>query len=574
ELTGLRREAVIGRRHNELLPGDSPRWVKVYGKVAMTGKPVQFENYSPALKRHYSVTAFSPAPKQFAVLFTDVSEERKRQAELQKLNRTLKALSNSTQAMMQAADEAEYLREICRIIVRDCGHKMAWIGYSENDKEKSIRPVAHAGFEKNYLETLHLTWADRERGRGPTGTAIRTGKPVICPNMLEDHRFAPWRAQARRRGYISSLAIPLLADGGAFGAITIYSRETDPFLESEVDLLCELAKRLAYGIRALRLRREHARAEEALQVSLTKYQVLFDSFPLGISITDEKGNVIESNRQAERLLQVPNAGYGKRKADGREWRLVKPDGTPMPQAEFASVQALKGKRLVENAEMGLIKEKGDMTWLNVSAAPIPLKGFGVAVTYGDISERKRIEEALRETSNYLEKLLNYANAPIIVWDPRFRIIRFNHAFERLTGYDAAQVHGKPLAMLFPAASKSASLKLIRDTLKGKRWEIVEIPILQKSGNIRTILWNSANIQDKDGAVIATIAQGQDISERKKAEKMLQNSLEILRIAQSAAKAGMWSWDMVSEELIWSAEFFQLFGIDPASGASFANWLAA
>jgi len=153
-------------------------------------------------------------------------------------------------------------------------------------------------------------------------------------------------------------------------------------------------------------------------------------------------------------------------------------------------------------------------------------------------------------------------------------MRFNHAFERLTGYDAAQVHGKPLDMLFPAASRKGSLKLIRDTLGGKQWEITEIPILQKSGGMRTVLWNSANILAKDGAVVATIAQGQDITERKKTEELLQSSLEVLRIAQRAAKAGMWSWDIVSDKLTWSEEFFQLFGIDPARGASFANWMAA
>ena len=444
ELSGLKRKAVIGRLFTEMLPKDNHHFIKVLANVARTGEPIHFKDYLSTLNKHYDVTAFSSTPGQFAVLFTDVSMERKREKELEKLNRTLKALSNASQAMMQAADEAGYLKEICRIIVRDCGYKMAWIGYGEDDKEKSVRPMAHAGYAKGYLQSLSLTWADRERGRGPTGTAIRTGKPVICPNMLADKRFAPWREEARRRGYISSLAIPLLAAGKAFGAITIYSKEMDPYLPSEVELLSELADRLVYGIQALRLRREHAKAEEAL----------------------------------------------------------------------------------------------------------------------------------RETSNFVEKLLNYANAPIIVWDPRFRIVRFNHAFERLTGYDAAQVHGKPLAMLFPAASKNASLKLIRDTLKGSHWEIVEIPILQKSGGIRTVLWNSANILDKKGTVVATIAQGQDISERKKAEKMLKNSLEILRIAQSAAKAGMWSWDMVSGELTWSAEFFQLFGIAPAAGASFANWLAA
>lgn len=523
-LTGLKRADIIGKLKNDVLPGDDPKWIKIYGKVALTGKPVHFDNYSPALKRHYDVLAYSPAPRQFAVFFTDISGQRQRETELRKLNRTLEALSNSSQAMMQATDEAEFLKKICLIIVKDCGHVMAWIGYAEKDRAKSVRPVAHAGFEGGYLATLHITWADSERGRGPTGTAIRTGKPVICRNMLQDPGFAPWREEARRRGYVSSIALPLLARGQAFGAITIYSRETDPFSVAEVELLSELAKRLAFGIKALRLRREHARAEEALKVSLTKYKVLFESFPLGISISDQDGKIIESNREAARLLQLPKEDHEKRNIDGRDWQMIRPDGTPLPEAEFASVRALKEKRLIENIEMGMVKKAGQVTWLNVTAAPIPLAGYGVAITYGDISERKRMERALLESTNYLENLLNYANAPIIVWDPSFRIIRFNRAFERLTGHAAAQVHGRQLDMLFPAASREESLTLIRDTLTGKHFEIVEIPILQKSGSVRTVLWNSANIHDKDGGVIATIAQGQDITERKQTEEQVAASL--------------------------------------------------
>ncbi len=186
ELSGLKREAVIGHGFTEMLPKDDHHFIKVLAKVARTGKPIHYKDYMSPLNKHYDVTAFSAARGQFAVLFTDVSEELEKQAEMRKLNRTLKALSNASQAMMQAADEAEYLKEICRIIVHDCGYRMTWIGYSENDREKSVRPVAHAGLERGYTKTLRVTWADKERGRGPTGTAIRTGKTVICPNMLDD----------------------------------------------------------------------------------------------------------------------------------------------------------------------------------------------------------------------------------------------------------------------------------------------------------------------------------------------------------------------------------------------------
>ncbi|MCL5281614.1 MAG: PocR ligand-binding domain-containing protein, partial [Planctomycetes bacterium] len=195
----------------------------------------------------------------------DITERQRAEQQLLGLNRTLRALSNSSQALVRATDEAAYLRQVCRIIVEDCGHAMVWIGYAEQDEVQSVRPVAHAGFEEGYLETLQITWADTERGRGPTGTAIRTGRPSLCRNMLTDPCVAPWREQAIQRGYASSIVLPLLSGGQAFGAITIYSRQVDPFSQDELDLLMELAADLAFGITSLRLREAHARMTEQLR---------------------------------------------------------------------------------------------------------------------------------------------------------------------------------------------------------------------------------------------------------------------------------------------------------------------
>jgi PAS domain S-box-containing protein len=155
-----------------------------------------------------------------------------------------------------------------------------------------------------------------------------------------------------------------------------------------------------------------------------------------------------------------------------------------------------------------------------------LQGF-VKITQ-DITERKMAEEALREARDFLENLLDYANAPVIVWDPDFRITRFNHAFERLTGRRSHEVIGKELGLLFPDDSREESMAHIRRAVAGERWETVEIPILHLDGAVRTVLWNSATLYAPDGTtLVATIAQGQDITERKLAEEDLaRHALEL------------------------------------------------
>jgi PAS domain S-box-containing protein len=139
-------------------------------------------------------------------------------------------------------------------------------------------------------------------------------------------------------------------------------------------------------------------------------------------------------------------------------------------------------------------------------------------------ERAAAAETIRETNEYLENLFNYANAPIIVWDLRFKITRFNHAFESLTGRKAGEVIGQSLELLFPPALVDSSMALIQKTTGGERWETVEISILHRDGSVRIVLWNSATVYAADGKTpVATIAQGHDITEHKQADEALRES---------------------------------------------------
>jgi len=196
-------------------------------------------------------------------LKAEIKERKRAEEDLERANRALKALSASVLAVAREGDESGLLNEICRVVVGVGAYRLTWVGFARHDEGKTVTPVAQAGFEDGYLDAARITWADNERGRGPTGTAIRTGKPSIARNMLTDPSFAPWREQAVKRGYASSIALPLIAEQTTLGALNIYADSADAFDDEEVALLMQLADSLAHGIAARRAAVEHKRTDEA-----------------------------------------------------------------------------------------------------------------------------------------------------------------------------------------------------------------------------------------------------------------------------------------------------------------------
>ena len=157
---------------------------------------------------------------------------------------------------------------------------------------------------------------------------------------------------------------------------------------------------------------EQKKAERERQVALAKYQTLFELFPLGITVSDPDGKIIEGNRMAERLLELPQEEHIRRSVDDQVWKIVRRDGSVMPPDEFASVRALRERRLVENVEMGVFKPNGDKVWLSVNAAPLPVEGYGVVITYGDIGDRVKAQEEIERLNADLERRVKERTAAL------------------------------------------------------------------------------------------------------------------------------------------------------------------
>lgn len=163
-------------------------------------------------------------------------------------------------------------------------------------------------------------------------------------------------------------------------------------------------------------------------------------------------------------------------------------------------------------------------------------GILLSLLLNNISERKKLEQNLRavqenvlsEAQDYLDSLIKYARIPIIAWDKKQQITIFNAAFEKLTGYGSSEMLRRPLGMLFPETGRNASLARIERSLEGAQVDTEEVVLLRRDGDVRIVLWNAANIYDGTGkTLLSTIAQAQDITERKKTAQALLASKEYI-----------------------------------------------
>jgi len=276
-----------------------------------------------------------------------------------------------------------------------------------------------------------------------------------------------------------------------------------------------------------------------------------------IIVWDPTFRITRFNHAFERLT-----GYKTDDVAGKELSILFPDASRADSIN--RIKATSDGEYWETVEIPILCKDGDIRlalWNSANIYAEDGKTLVSTIAQGlDITTRKQAEQDLRETRNYLENLINYANAPIIVWDPTFRITRFNHAFERLTGYKSDDVMGKELNILFPDTSRAESMDRIKTTSGGEYWESVEIPILRRDGDIRVALWNSANIYADDGkTLVSTIAQGTDITELRQKEQQINKTKRELENILNTVPIHIASIDINGEYKSWNRASENMFG---------------
>jgi PAS domain S-box-containing protein len=358
------------------------------------------------------------------------------------------------------------------------------------------------------------------------GDCLADGMPL---RGLAETQPTQAKAFFEQLNVLSFLAVPIFAMDLFWGFISFDDQQCERIWTwNEVSVLMTIASAIGGFI-------DRYDAEKAMRESEEKYRELVESANSIIMRTDTIGRITFFNKFAQSFFGYSEAEILGKNVLGTIVPLVDSEGRDL--RELLKDLAIHPESYASNVNENM-RSNGERAWIAWTNRPV-LNERGEVVEIlcigNDITENKfssrRLKEAaqdLRETRDYLENLIAHANAPIIVWDPSFKIARFNHAFERLTDHNARDVLGKPLDILFPEASRNESLSYIGKTLAGERWDAVEIPILRRDGSIRTVLWNSATIYDEEGRhVVATIAQGQDITERNQAQEQVRFQASLL-----------------------------------------------
>lgn len=305
KVTGLTEEMVVGKLVNEVISESSLSIVfEKYNQAIRENSIIRWEETS-IYPTGEVIGDVSVAPvvvgnghsRYLVGAIHDITERKKSEEKIAKLNRVNLVLSNVNHAVVHVKEKQDLFSQICQIVVEDGRFSMAWVGIV-NAKTNEVDPVASYGKIDGYLDDINIDLNDAVNSNGPTGVAIITGKHSYSNSVETDENLLLWRESTLKRGYKSMIALPFEVIGSFKGALTIFSSEEESFNEEEIELLDKLAMDVSFALEFLENESERKKAEDNLRESEEKLTTLFASMTemlvLHELVFDEHGKPINS----------------------------------------------------------------------------------------------------------------------------------------------------------------------------------------------------------------------------------------------------------------------------------------
>ncbi|MBB1073197.1 PAS domain S-box protein [Rhodoferax sp. 4810] len=315
--------------------------------------------------------------------------------------------------------------------------------------------------------------------------------------------------------------------------------------------------------------------EAALQASEAKLRTIFDILPIGISITDRTGKVIDCNGASEGLLGLSCTDHLQRHYDSPEWQIVRPDGSPMPPREYASVRAFIEKRPIHNVEMGIVKPNG-MTWILVNAIPSTHPDYGVIITYADITAYKQTHSHLHALTERLQLATDAGGIGVWEWDIVNDRIIWDDRIYAMYGLERAEFEGTYAAwlnLLHPDDAVLFTLEQAKDFFSSQYDSCAtQFRVYWPDGSIRYLATSAKILRDHNNNLQRLIGVNWDITEQQQAQLALQASEARARTIIDASPIPFVLIDVVKQTFVYlNPAFIRHFGYTETDIPTVTAW---
>jgi diguanylate cyclase (GGDEF)-like protein/PAS domain S-box-containing protein len=442
----------------------------------------------------------------YFVFVRDVTPIQLAQQRLRHVTQLYAFLSHANAAIVHNPNPAVLLPELCRIAVEDGGFGLVWVGW-RNPANDEVEPIATFGPASHYLQNIRLSAsAAVPQGRGPTGIAIREGRPVIVNDFLADPLTTLWRDIAREHGLRASATYPLRQGPAIVGAIMFYAGEAGYFDEERADLLANLANDISFALTQAEAERQRLATDHALHAQTEALNRFFEVTPDLLCVADMDGFFRRVNRAWEHVL-----GYRKEALENQLF-LDFVHADDLHATREAMAKLARGENITRFVNRYRRQDGSYRTfeWQAVAAGQL------IFAAARDITERLLSEARLQLAG----KVFEAARDSILVTDAEKRLLAANPAFTAMNGYSEAEVLRQNPRFLKSGLQTEAFYAGIWQAIARNGYWHGELWNRRKNGELYLALSTISEVRDAAGQLTHYVAIETDMSALKKAEQRI------------------------------------------------------
>ncbi|WP_428150289.1 PAS domain-containing protein [Brevundimonas sp.] len=529
EMTGL--HGANGKWVSDIAPGLEQHWFDLYGKVALTGETVRFENPADIFGRWYDVEALrigDPEAHRVAILFTNITERKQTEARQQ-------ALLDLNDAIRDLIDPAEIAHASSKILAETLG--VSRVGYGVMDtvaETVTIERDYNAPGVQSIAGVIHF------RDFGSYVENLARGETVIFADAAHDPRVSDGGAALAGIRATSLINMPLMERGKVVALLFVNNATSREWSDDDVALVREVAERV-------RTASERARAAADLLDSEARYRTLFDTMDEGFCIIEFFDG--PHGPLSDYIHLEANAAYAE-------------------QAGIPNVVGKKLREMVGDEAQAWVDRYGEVLrtgqpirfeqeleatgrWLELAAFRVePPERQQVAVLFRDLTERRQAERALLESE---EQFRVFAQAvPNQIWAslPDGTLNWFNQQVYLYTGRGEGTLDGTTTwgQIVHPDDLEAAGEAWGRSLATGEVYH-TEFRILRADGAWRWFIVRAEPVRDETGAITRWVGANIDIEDRRRqAQEMAQlnDRLQVLLAGSKAERDQLWT---LSEDML-------------------------